>query len=336
MLGFLESRLPGLVFLSYSRDDGSPRLDPVIFGEFGSKICAHPLATKLSSVEDIPLYNMLSSSALIGIDLRLIKSFSARPEPGADGSACFELSGSSMEIVRHWWFARKPLLDRVRMYMGIDPISELPAVGSMHSESCESGKDGPTVDASEIDDAISFLSNPDLKDYETLRNARAVIVDLGNACWTHRHFSEDIQTRQYRSPEVLIGSKYDTSADIWSVGCMVFELLTGDLLFDPRSGEDYDRDEDHLAMFQELLGKMPKKMALSGKHSKRFFSKKGELLHIQQLKYWPIEDVLHEKYRFQRKEAQCIGKFLLPLLEFNPKRRATALDCLHSDWLRED
>jgi len=207
VLGFLESRLPGLVFLSYSRDDGSPRLDPVIFGEFGSKICAHPLATKLSSVEDLPSYNSLSSSALIGIDLRLIKSFSARPEPGADGSACFELSGSSMEIVRHWWFARKPVLDRVRMYMGIDPISELPTVGSMHSESCESIKE-PTVDASEIEDAISFLSNPDLKDYETLRNARAVIVDLGNACWTHRHFSEDIQTRQYRSPEVLIGSKY--------------------------------------------------------------------------------------------------------------------------------
>jgi serine/threonine-protein kinase SRPK3 len=34
-----------------------------------------------------------------------------------------------------------------------------------------------------------------------------VIVDLGNACWTHRHFSEDIQTRQYRAPEVLIGSQ---------------------------------------------------------------------------------------------------------------------------------
>jgi len=115
----------------------------------------------------------------------------------------------------------------------------------------------------------------------------------------------------------------------------VFELLTGDLLFDPRSGEDYDRDEDHLAMFQELLGKMPKKMALSGKHSKRFFSKKGDLLHIQQLKFWPIEAVLHEKYRFQRKEAQNIAKFMLPLLEFNPKRRATALECLHSEWLKE-
>ena len=47
------------------------------------------------------------------------------------------------------------------------------------------------------------------------------VVDLGNGCWTHTHFSDDIQTRQYRSPEVIAGAGYDTSADIWSLACMV-------------------------------------------------------------------------------------------------------------------
>ncbi|CAM9336516.1 unnamed protein product, partial [Hapterophycus canaliculatus] len=37
---------------------------------------------------------------------------------------------------------------------------------------------------------------------DELSSVRVLIVDLGNACWTHKHFSEDIQTRQYRSPEV--------------------------------------------------------------------------------------------------------------------------------------
>ena len=68
-------------------------------------------------------------------------------------------------------------------------------------------------------------------------DCKVKVVDLGNACWTFKHFTDDIQTRQYRSPEVIVGAKYHTSADMWSLGCIVFELLTGDLLFDPRAGE---------------------------------------------------------------------------------------------------
>ncbi|KAJ4840579.1 hypothetical protein Tsubulata_006298 [Turnera subulata] len=69
------------------------------------------------------------------------------------------------------------------------------------------------------------------------------LVDFGNACWTHKQFTNDIQTRQYRCPEVILGSKYSTSADLWSFACICFELATGDVLFDPHSGENFDRDE---------------------------------------------------------------------------------------------
>ncbi len=41
---------------------------------------------------------------------------------------------------------------------------------------------------------------------------------------------------------------------------MVFELATGDFLFEPRTGPDYDRDEDHLALMMELLGRMPRQV----------------------------------------------------------------------------
>jgi serine/threonine-protein kinase SRPK3 len=90
--------------------------------------------------------------------------------------------------------------------------------------------------------------------------AKAVVVDFGNACWTHKHFTDDIQTRQYRSPEVILGAKYDTAADMWSLACVVFELVTGDFLFEPKSGPSWDRDEDHVALMIELLGKMPRKV----------------------------------------------------------------------------
>lgn len=47
---------------------------------------------------------------------------------------------------------------------------------------------------------------------------------------------------------------------MWSLACVVFELVTGDLLFDPRSGDKWDRDEDHLALFMELMGRMPRRV----------------------------------------------------------------------------
>ncbi|KAM9443875.1 SRSF protein kinase 1b isoform 5-T5 [Clarias gariepinus] len=159
------------------------------------------------------------------------------------------------------------------------------------------------------------------------------IADLGNACWVHKHFTDDIQTRQYRSLEVLIGSGYSTPADIWSTACMAFELVTGDYLFEPHSGDDYSRDEDHIALIIELLGKIPRKLIINGKYSKDFFTKKGDLRHITKLKPWGLLDVLVEKYEWQKEEAQSFSSFLIPMLDLIPEKRATAAECLRHAWL---
>ncbi|XP_049996736.1 SRSF protein kinase 1 [Alexandromys fortis] len=179
--------------------------------------------------------------------------------------------------------------------------------------------------------AGNFLINPlEPKNAEKLK---VKIADLGNACWVHKHFTEDIQTRQYRSLEVLIGSGYNTPADIWSTACMAFELATGDYLFEPHSGEDYTRDEDHIALIIELLGKVPRKLIVAGKYSKEFFTKKGDLKHITKLKPWGLLEVLVEKYEWPQEEAAGFTDFLLPMLELIPEKRATAAECLRHPWL---
>uniref|UniRef100_A0A224X9I0 non-specific serine/threonine protein kinase n=2 Tax=Triatominae TaxID=70999 RepID=A0A224X9I0_9HEMI len=160
------------------------------------------------------------------------------------------------------------------------------------------------------------------------------IADLGNACWVNKHFTEDIQTRQYRSLEVLIGAGYNTSADIWSTACMAFELATGDYLFEPHSGEGYTRDEDHLAHIIELLGEIPKRIINSGKQSRQYFNKRGELRHISWLKPWDLYDVLTDKYNWAPQDAKDFAAFLRPMLDFDPNRRATAADCLQHPWLK--
>ncbi|KAI3901657.1 hypothetical protein MKW92_053494 [Papaver armeniacum] len=158
------------------------------------------------------------------------------------------------------------------------------------------------------------------------------LVDFGNACWTYKQFTSDIQTRQYRCPEVLLGSKYSTSADLWSFACICFELATGDVLFDPHSGDNFDRDEDHLALMMELLGMMPRKIALGGRYSRDFFNRYGDLRHIRRLRFWPLKKVLMEKYEFSEQDAKELSDFLIPILDFVPEKRPTAAQCLEHSW----
>lgn len=87
----------------------------------------------------------------------------------------------------------------------------------------------------------------DVRAIKEMKHFKVKIVDMGNACYTYKKFSSLIQTRNYRSPEVIIRSKYDETADIWSLGCTIFELVTGRLLFRPKKTEKFSKNQDHLA-----------------------------------------------------------------------------------------
>uniref|UniRef100_A0A8C9XTB7 non-specific serine/threonine protein kinase n=1 Tax=Sander lucioperca TaxID=283035 RepID=A0A8C9XTB7_SANLU len=179
--------------------------------------------------------------------------------------------------------------------------------------------------------ASDFVLSP--LDPQNAHKLRVKIADLGNACWVHKHFTEDIQTRQYRALEVLIGAEYGPPADIWSTACMAFELATGDYLFEPHSGEDYTRDEDHIAHVIELLGPIPLPFALSGRYSREYFNRRGELRHISSLKPWALFEVLLEKYEWPLDQAAQFSDFLSTMLELQPECRATAAQCLQHAWL---
>jgi len=209
---------------------------------------------------------------------------------------------------------------------------------------CPEHQMGSTMNSNSKDDfwtesmeeeVVNFSSNK-LKEDPVLQvcpNLEVKIADLGNACWIDHHFTEDIQTRQYRALEVLLGSGYGCPADIWSTACMAFELATGDYLFEPHSGEDYSRDEDHLAHIIELIGPIPKHIAFSGRYSKEFFRKNGELRHINMLKPWSLFDVLIEKYEWDPKIAQDFADWLMPMLHLDPSKRASATECLNDKFL---
>lgn len=160
------------------------------------------------------------------------------------------------------------------------------------------------------------------------------IVDLGNACWINHHFTNNIQTRQYRSPEVIMGKGYDITADIWSCACMIFELVTGDFLFHPKESSRFTKDADHIAQIVELLGHFPSYLK-KGRYTKDIFDSKGRIRGIRELNIWPLDNVLIEKYQIDIREAKMLSDLLLPMLHLDPRKRATARECLNSMWLHE-
>jgi len=216
--------------------------------------------------------------------------------------------------------------------MSVTSPEEVPENGPLNDtvRTMSTGSDGEAVEGHPLINAPH-----EIRLDEECADLQVKIADLGNACWVHHHFTEDIQTRQYRSLEVLLGAGYGPPADVWSTACMAFEMATGDYLFEPHSGEDYSRDEDHLAHIIELIGPIPRNVAFSGKYSKEFFKKTGELRHITKLKPWPLYDVLTEKYEWDSDVAKDFADFLIPMLAFEPSERATAEDCLKHKFLEK-
>ena len=178
------------------------------------------------------------------------------------------------------------------------------------------------------------IKNENLEYEKLLKNIDVKICDLGNACWINHHFSNEIQTREYRSPEVILGINYNTSADIWSFACLIFELITGDYLFEPKNSDSFNKNDDHLAQIIELLGKMPKKFCTIGKNSKKYFNKDGNLIRIKNLQFWSLKNVLITKYKIKENEAKSLSDFLLPMLEYYPEKRASAKKMLSHYWLK--
>jgi serine/threonine-protein kinase SRPK3 len=168
-------------------------------------------------------------------------------------------------------------------------------------------------------------------------DTRCKIADLGTACWIHKQFTREIQTRPYRCPEVLLGAnKYSTSADIWSFACLVFELATGNALFDPRSGgNQYSRDEDHLRRIMEVLGPLPRKLFNQAPNYRAYLTKNGELRRIKstQVGHCPLNQHLVQSFSFSERDAKELSDFLLPLLDLNPDNRPSANQCLQHPWL---
>lgn len=97
------------------------------------------------------------------------------------------------------------------------------------------------------------------------RRSAIKLIDFGSSCRDGQTVYSYIQSRFYRSPEVLLGCSYSTEIDMWSLGCILVEMHTGEPLF---SGQD---EGDHIVKIFELLGPPPAHMIQSGTKGLKYF-----------------------------------------------------------------
>lgn len=93
------------------------------------------------------------------------------------------------------------------------------------------------------------------RDVRRVKNTDIRLIDFGSATFDHEHHSTIVSTRHYRAPEVILELGWAQPCDVWSIGCIMFELYLGITLF-----QTHDNRE-HLAMMERILGTIPYRMA---------------------------------------------------------------------------
>lgn len=213
--------------------------------------------------------------------------------------------------------------------------------------------------AQQICHALLFLSTPeigiihcDLKPENILlknpKRTAIKLIDFGSSCKIGKTMYPYIQSRFYRSPEVLLSLPYDEKIDMWSLGCILYELHTGDPIFNGTS------EQDQVFKISETFGLPPDYMMEKGRKTSSYFKKPA-----QGVAWERVASTKTYKGIRQRKLSDMLGsntggpggrrkkelghapadyaKFedlLSRLLDIDPKTRMTPSEALDHEFLR--
>lgn len=87
--------------------------------------------------------------------------------------------------------------------------------------------------------------------FKELGKSGIKLIDFGSACFSHKKEFTYIQSRYYRAPEIVLMKPYDNKIDVWSLGCLIFEIFTGTPLFPSRT------EDEQMQMLLATLGAPP-------------------------------------------------------------------------------
>jgi len=159
-------------------------------------------------------------------------------------------------------------------------------------------------------------------DSKYLESIDVSLADFGTYCEEHNFYEESFGTRYYQAPEIILMGKCSYPVDIWALGCTFYELLTGNLLFDPIKDSKHSRDYYHLQLIQETCGDFPKNFLKKTKHYKQFFDSNYKLKGYEPDGSNRLDRKLNE-FNFNKPTLDFIEIILKGTLEIDPTKRWT-------------
>ncbi|KAJ1288969.1 hypothetical protein BS78_02G129700 [Paspalum vaginatum] len=178
-----------------------------------------------------------------------------------------------------------------------------------------------------------YVRLPDPKDgsfsMKLPKSSAIKLIDFGSTAYHHQDRSYIVSTRHYRAPEVILGHGWSYPCDIWSVGCILVELCSGETLFQTHE------NLEHLAMMERVLGPLPRHMLERADQHAEKYVRRGRL-------NWPEGATTRESIRSVLKlprlqnlvmqhvdhSAGDLIDLLKRLLAYEPSSRLTAQEAL--------
>nr|XP_014287022.1 serine/threonine-protein kinase Doa isoform X6 [Halyomorpha halys] len=161
------------------------------------------------------------------------------------------------------------------------------------------------------------------RDIRKLKRSDVRLIDFGSATFDHEHHSTIVSTRHYRAPEVILELGWAQPCDVWSIGCIMFELYLGITLF-----QTHDNRE-HLAMMERILGTIPYRMARRTK-TKYFYHGKLDWDEKSSAGRY-VRDNCKPLHRYQQSEDEDhrqLFDLIARMLEYEPTERITLGEAL--------
>ncbi|XP_059657198.1 serine/threonine-protein kinase AFC2-like isoform X3 [Cornus florida] len=188
------------------------------------------------------------------------------------------------------------------------------------------------------DSKVQSRSPKDSSYYKRVPKSSAIkVIDFGSSTCDRQDQSYIVSTRHYRAPEVILGLGWSYPCDIWSVGCILVELCSGEALFQTHE------NLEHLAMMERVLGRLPQHMLKRVDRHAEKYVRRGRL-------NWPEGATSRESIKAVQKlpclqnlvmqhvdhSAGDLTHLLQLLLKYDPSDRLTAREALKHPFFTRD